>query len=245
MSKWRILAAIVAIVLTGCGGSSNTNTEDIVDDLDNEIDAPIGGDSDASDSEGVPEPSNEPESPDIDAPDIDVEEPSVGDITVDEDTPDISVGTDQPRVLLAIGTQAPGTTDGILSAVNEIVVSDNGIIAFSGQFTVGSERISAVWYGPIDEPSLLIQSSDEFIDASPSVRFESASNLQLTSNDTLGFFANLSGSETRDGYAITTESGVSLLFVPGVTSAVDFAGTIQIADRVTDASLSDLSLIHI
>ena len=239
MSKWRILAAIIAIVLTGCGGSSNTNTEDIVDDLDNEIDAPIGGDSDASDSEGVPEPSNEPESPDIDAPDIDVGEPSVGDITVDEDTPDISVGTDQPRVLLAIGTQAPGTTDGILSAVNEIVVSDNGIIAFSGQFTVGSERISAVWYGPIDEPSLLIQSSDGFIDASPSVRFESASNLQLTSNDTLGFFASLSGSETRDGYAITTESGVSLLFVPGVTSAVDFAGTTQIADRVTDASLSD------
>ena len=99
------MAAIVAIVLTGCGGSSNTNTEDIVDDLDNEIDAPIGGDSDASDSEGVPEPSNEPESPDIDAPDIDapdidVEEPSVGDITVDEDTPDISVAVSYTHLTL-------------------------------------------------------------------------------------------------------------------------------------------------
>ena len=223
------------IGLAACGGGSSTDVDDLDVDPVSEIDPEIVGDNEASDPEGVTESNEEPGSPTADD-----EDPNESDSTLDNDSSDNSpVDTDQPRVLLAIGTQAPGTSDGILSAVNEIVVSDNGIIAFSGQFTIGSERINAVWYGPIDEPSLLIQSSDGFIDAPQSVRFESASNLQLTSNDTLGFFANLSGSETRDGYAITTESGVSLLFVPGVTSAVDFAGTIQIADRVTDASLSD------
>jgi len=115
------------------------------------------------------------------------------------------------RVLATSRGPVIGVPGGQMGGVQEVVVETTSeFIAYTGDYQTnvqGGERRNGVWAGSISNPELLFSTGSSLPDLPETVRFQSAANLRLGRNGSLGMIASLDGSR-QSSALVTSENGV-------------------------------------
>lgn len=148
----------------------------------------------------------------------------------DQTTPDENALS----VITTSGAPAIGVAGGTFSTLEEVVVSPNGVIAFTGTYLLNNKRFNGVWYGPLGNISLVLSTGDSISGVAATTVFSKAVGLRIASSGKLGMRVALSGQYNGVGYAQVTDAGASLLVTPGFSTIAGRNGGTKTIARVDE-----------
>jgi len=164
------------------------------------------------------------------------------------DEPPPASSTRDVRAITALRAEAIGVTGGVLSELGVLSTHRAGFASFSGSYVSSdtSEKISAVWSGPVDSPRMILSSIHHLPGLPATVEFRGVADgddglwsprmaLSVASNGSTAVVASLGGSrQTTAVIVVPPDADPYLLAETGMILTV--SGMVRTVEAFTDLS---------